>query len=251
MALPHLPVFVNVTGQYTVFLALGILVLTSGERFLALRRPFFHRRYVSKNKMIAAIVILYIVAFIPCIFYICFTNLRDDGEDVGARHFGVIYTATRLALVFAGIIFVLAVLFFTLRTVQVSIRHRTIRSPMDFGKVDDASKERFVLSERRKEKRMMSIFFTMAAVFTLSYLPMAVINSIKLHQNHAVRYYDMLIAEVIIFVLYIASAFVNPLLTLSLKDDFKRHIVRYVSKKKKTADEIIDPKTELLSTTTM
>ena len=81
----------------------------------------------------------------------------------------------------------------------------------------------YLLVEQRKQSKMMRIFISMATVYSLSYLPNATID--VLHRFSALSFHNddfsHYLSTTIAFMLYIASALFDPILTLLLKDDFK------------------------------
>lgn len=237
----HYRITILVLGQYSVFVSLGVLMLTCGERFLALNKPFYHRRVVSKFKMTIAIIVIWLLSFIPCPFYISFT----EGKLNDLR-FPAIYGGTRVCLVFVGIIIIFLILFLTFRTVQKSIREGIIRSPLNCGEQGIERKEIFLHSEHKKEIKMIKIFTGMAAVYTISYLPMATFFTIK--QFTEMPHFQSAVAEIVVFMMYISSAFLNPCLTLTLKEDYKKGFLRRLTSRR-LREEHREGTTEMLSST--
>ena len=73
---------------------------------------------------------------------------------------------------------------------------------------------------------MISIFVTMAIVFFFSYVPLAVFATIRALLSFYVGAEELLLIELVGHLLYIMSSLINPLLTLTLKDDYRNYLVK-------------------------
>ena len=95
---------------------------------------------------------------------------------------------------------------------------------------------------------MITIFVTMAVVFFFSYIPLAIFSTFRSALSLSIAEDQLLAIELVGHLLYVASAFINPLLTLSLKDDYRQHVSRSLCSRREREAE---PRTELLNVSTL
>ena len=201
-------------GQSSVFLALGNLLLTSTERFLALHKPFLHRRRVTMRKIIITTVGMWIFSFGPTIIYL--TSQSDPlvpHEDLELP-----WRAVRMPIVLSGVLIVLLILTLTYRTIMKSIGEAPKRSTGQAGR----GNLDMLLEAHRKDSRMMKIFLSMATIYVISYLPQAIVELLLWAHVRLANEFHQYLLQNVVFCLYICSAFFNPMLTLALKDDYRK-----------------------------
>ena len=152
-----------------------------------------------------------------------------------------------MSFVFLGVIVVLILLFFSYRTVLLAIKYRRSSGALTVHRSEGEGRDRnklYLLSERRKEKKMITIFVTMAVVFFFSYIPLSIFSTIRALYSFNISDELLLVIELLGHLLYILSAFINPLLTLTLKDDYRKHLTRCFCEKQ---ERNLEPRTELLT----
>ena len=210
-----------VCGDYSIFLSLGILMLISAERSLALHQPFLHFRIISLCKMFLSVILLWILSFIPCAVMVLFMKVDDH---VATNEFYVIYASFRVGVVIVGITATLVVLFISSRTVRKSIRDsKRLYSLSKRLKDEDAIRD---AENNRKEMRLITLLVIMSTVYATFYLPMGVFSIVRNIASKSLSFFEMVVMEIGLFILYISSAAVQPMLILFVKDDFNVLSVR-------------------------
>lgn len=56
-------IIIKFTSLFILYLPLWTLVLYSGERYLAIKNPFYHRHVITKNVLVRAVVGIWIISF--------------------------------------------------------------------------------------------------------------------------------------------------------------------------------------------
>ena len=238
-----------ILGDYSIFLALGILVLSSGERSLAIHKPFLHFRNITLCRIFFCILVVWILSFIPCAVLIFYT--KPEGH-IATNEFYIIYGSFRVGFVIVGIITVLVVLCFCYRSVRKSIRDSQRTSSLK--KRIKSEDENLLDEENKKELRYITLLIVMSIVYALSYLPMGIFSIVRSVASESLSFFEMLVIEIVVFILYVISAVVDPIFTLFIKDDFKGLIFRHCNyecgrcKCKKINEEQVSVRIEILST---
>lgn len=204
-----------VLKDYSIFLALGVLVIASGERTLALHRPSLNFKVVSLWKIISLVVGLWLVSLIPCIVLLFYT--KPEGH-INTKEFYVIYSSFRVGLVLVGVSTILVMLFLSFRTVRKSLRD--LKRVCSFSKRSRTDADIQEEETSKKEMRLIVLLATMAVVFAVSYLPMGVFSIVRNIAMQTLGFFGMIVMEICVFILYISSAIINPFLTLFVKEDF-------------------------------
>ena len=205
------------------YVGIGNIVITALERFLALRKPFFHRRFVTRRKILYGTIALFV--FSGCIAQI---NIVDKSKDKFA------FFIFDSALTITSTMVVLTLLVITYITVQRSLQAKLdeARSTMELNGNPSGHFERLIKAELAKESRLICLFMTIAIAYIVGFLPNSIFIMAYERYIHdggkrwnAVTY---LKAQIAFFALSVSPALFDPALTLYLKYDYHEYILRAI-----------------------
>jgi len=246
-----------VLEDYSIFFALGVLVIGAGERSLAVYKPFLHFRVISLSKAMLFVLVVCMLAFIPCAVLMFYT--KPEGH-IEKQEFYVIYGSFRVGFIFLGIFITLIVLLLSYCRVQKSVRDAASRADLtkrtnSITRRLRSSEENEIDGESKKELRSVTILILLTMVYALTYLPLGVFSVVRSVAAEWLSFFEMLIVEIAVFLLYILSAAINPLLILFLQYDFRLVFCKHCcccccccpNGKKKNEDEKDEVIVEMLS----
>ena len=104
------------------YVSIGNLIITSFERFIALRHPLLHLRTVTSNKVICATLILLLVSTIPVSVYVLLNPNPSPKEQINNTLIGF-YIFDHSLIIF-GILTVQTLLFLTYLTIRKSLQKK-------------------------------------------------------------------------------------------------------------------------------
>ena len=203
-------------------------MLAATERFLCITKPFFHRKYVTKSRVVHVSLFLPLISTVPPI-----TLLSVAGfQQMNLNNFGVIiYSHVFDATIFFLIIAISGALAWSLKVGRASM-NSGISAQKQHMRLSKTAKNEEILDGLMKGKvRLVLILSTMMAVFLVSLLPFAIgrllYDTGVLSSWSPTNQYIMLCA---CHVFYKMSSLFNPLLTLTSKDDYRKFIKIHLRK---------------------
>ena len=104
------------------YVSIGNLIITSFERFIALRHPLLHLRTVTRNKIICATLVLLLVSTIPVSVYVLLNPNPSPKEQINNTLIGF-YIFDHSLIIF-GILTVQTLLFLTYLTIRKSLQKK-------------------------------------------------------------------------------------------------------------------------------
>lgn len=200
---------------YLLFLAPGFLLLTSGERFLAIRFPLRHRRYLNKSKLYLSIQLTFVINTIPSVVFVCYVNFSQLNPVW--NHFLI----TTGLIQFLEIITVYALLVMTHRTIKNSINEHITQLELlsTTDSRDTTSAQNIVTIERERDLRITRILFTTCTLYAVTFVPIPTSFLIRGISGYFTRPHAII--ENIAVILFFFSAWINPIITLSFIEDYR------------------------------
>ena len=194
--------------NYAVCLVACVLLLVTMERFIAIKYPFQHRTHVTTNKLRLAVIITFLLPFIPVTVlctYIFPASLSDKSS----------MTQYQVTIGIIGIICI--IINYTLLVVSYITIKKSIAARIRQLEDNANTSHELVLRENKKNLRIFIILLTMCTIYTVTFLPMIVYYSIRylLKAKHNIP------VTIIVFNCYYLSSLLNPLITIFYKEDFK------------------------------
>lgn len=193
--------------MYSGCISIGSILLTTLDRFAALRYPFFHRTNTTQCKVLMAISFVWLGCIVPPI-----------GESL-LRSYNAykIFVIVMFIIFLACILIILLLLLSSFATFRSSrsmrLRHMTTGSPR--------RKSEMISAECCKEKRMVKILFAMALSYATTIIPYMIVTLLDVFfEELNVRISQNIICTS--YLLYTLSACIDPILTIFIKDDFKQ-----------------------------
>ena len=142
-------------------------------------------------------------------------------------------------IIIIGILGVLTLLIMTYLIIRRSVKKKLAEARAKLSTNRSAHYSNAIVSESRKESRVIRLFITIAVVYIISYLPFNMLSLLKqtgqLSNMHGIQ---LLKVHIALYILTVSQAAFNPMLTLYLKDDFRRSLKRKTRKKRYLSDPI-------------
>lgn len=215
--------------DYSYCIVLGTLLVSTVDRYISISRPFYHREQFTKKRTVYVVLALWIVSLLPPLIMLLITkfdyrNLYKLPDVIGSWCFHTVVIVT--------ILIIAVVLYKTFTQVRRINRHEFASGNF---RSDDAQKEqtKVMMATNRKNKRLLRIFIIMITTYTLTYMPLF---TYLVLDGANVLNEDMDIAYVVCELLYFFSSAINPIVTLSMKEDFSNFILHCFKLKKKSDD---------------
>ena len=216
--------------EYSLALCLLTLLVAAIERYLCITKPFFHKRFVTKCRVIYASISVWILSLIApfCMMYVA----EFDGVNLNSSAV-VVYS-----YVFDVIFFLLIVVIITALVLSFKAGRDSMNVGISAQQQQHMSKKRGETLEQiiRKKVRLVVIFSVMLGAFLVSFLPFAIgrlLFDTGMLDTLPVSYQCQLL--VICHMVYKGSSFFNPLLTLTLKDDYRKALMNLFVQKSQNA----------------
>ena len=222
-------IYVNITTAielYSVILALGVLILITADRFIALCFPFFHRNQVTIQRVVSITVMWWFIALAPSVFYVLHYHYHGDDDRSTLDTFFMVGSS----LILAGILLVLLFLYFTYRSIRRSHVRRISSDALRTTQWSSRRNHIIISEQQQKQRRLFKLFLLISVVYIISYIPGVVIRVVNYTGvvGNTMRDIELEVA----FIVYMCSALFNPILTLSIKDDFKKKMSCRTKKRK-------------------
>ena len=205
----------NAIKGFTIFLTLGILLISSTERLLAVRWPLFHRRVVTGKKLRCMIIFVWFLSSIPAlattINYIVYRS----------QTFRRVCSFFRSVIVITAVIAIIVILILTYNAVKISISRKIkeTKAKLQTSQVNRNRELQRLISEQKKEMKLFKIFLSMAIFYLVTYIPILIFITIFTKLKGVIV--CILIGDRISLLCYCSSALFNPFVTICMKDDFK------------------------------
>ena len=221
-----------------LYLPLGTMVLSSFERFIAVRKPFYHRSKITKRTLQWSISSIYMTSIILSIIPSGLIMRKNRMVTMAFDCFEILIT-------FICIVTVLFLHSITYNAIKKSMMSRLSQtrdrlvSCRHNGSHYNA--EKLLDVERRKERRVFKLFVAMAIIYIVTFLPKGLLNILhvarRAFSKHAF-YRHFAIWLMTQYAIYLLSSAINPVLTLAIHDDYRHVITRwYGNRKKKSSHE--------------
>ena len=198
--------------EYTTFLAIGVLLVGTLERYVSVKVPFHHHRYVTKGKVVALMVCTWAVTMLPSLIHSTYVFPLSIPQLNKNYYIGT-YTVLLLALLVVFII-----LGVTYREIRASISRRlkqedsSAKSPATVTAVSAR-----INREEESQKKLTRMFLFMSIAYLVTIAPQ-IIGSIVLDAvlPKTKEAHDIINTSKSAFhLIYIVSSFINPMLTLT------------------------------------
>ena len=195
-------------ASYMLCLSLFNLLIISIDRYLALAKPFLHRRYIDVNRTTRMIALVWtiplVIILIPLTWWFCDLQTKTKATNV--------YICTLWIL-----LLVLVLSMTVLYTLATKRARKTIKSRRTLlgQKTDKAT------TLARKELRVAHLFGLLLFFFAAAYLPILYINFCFMI---GMGKYVPLVMETISLYLLTFNSVLNPVLCILLKRDYLKAI---------------------------
>ena len=212
----HFSTTLHFLYEYSIFPTVTLLLLITIERFLSIKFPLHHRAYITVNKILAAVIFTFILSSIPSIVkYLHILPHHDLLHKkyyitIGSISFGIIIT-----------VYVLLVVCYL--AIRKSSNTR-IKQEEERRSTPDGHNAQIILREKKKNIRIFMIILIMCTIYTVTLLPKIIFNiyyGFRLDGS----FIDSIL-RISFNLLYYLTAFINPLITLFFKDDYKNTLFR-------------------------
>ena len=208
--------------EYSLALCLLTLLLASIERYLSIAKPFFHKKFVTKTRTVYGSLCVWVVSLMAPFSLICaagFDSRKLNSSSV------ILYSYVFDAILFTVIIVIITTLALSLKIGNDSMNAGIRNQQQCRLKRTGESVHRMM----RKKVRLAIIFSIMMSVFLVSFLPFAIgrlLYDAGLLRNLSMSQQGKILATC--HIVYKSSSLFNPLLTLTLKDDYRKVLLKYL-----------------------
>ena len=209
-------VFISVWSSFFTF------VLIAVQRFVALSKPFWHQIHVTPRKVKIASGVLWLLTGLGAMFitllYKYFIAIYMKVVD-----FQFMLAIVLMVLISGIMLWTFCKAFQSTRAATVSVKFKNRNSnaqkylpDSDTSNYDQKEKDKsqpslVLLARAKKERKLTIIFITIYLIFLAAFLPRKIIYL------HGCTYVIASVAETMLGV----SSLVNPILTITLKEDYK------------------------------
>lgn len=195
--------------DYSQFLAIGVLLLITVERFLSIKFPLQHRTRVTTNRILGTSAFVFLL---PCIPPAVFIALNSHYAPLKVTP----YFITTGTVCFAMLLLVYCLLLESYRVVRNMI----------YSQIGEDVRQNGIARQKKQQKmnkRVVAILSSMAVIYTLTFLPMIVLRFGYSVMGFTDLYKTLVTVMTTLFV-YLSSTLWNPLITLFFKEDYRREM---------------------------
>ncbi len=227
----------NFIFGYSQFLSITVLLIGSLERFIAIRFPFHRQRYISRSRVVAVLVIAFILCTVPMIVYVIFVELRLSEKNIinitmkefqelnrkykmMNRHFVI----TMTAIFSAEIFLVYMLLLLTYINIKRNIDSRIETREQSEGGSNNQNEG--IRIERVKNVRFLKIFVFMCTSYAITFIPQISFTVYRWNRLGGGETLSEFVWTNALQLVYALSSIVNPLVTMFGKDDYRDIISR-------------------------
>ena len=202
--------------QYTIVLAVVMLLFISIERFLVINFPFQHRLYVTTTKILIVVVFLFLFSSIPAFVYVSYILPLYFISHISPYNIYFITIGSIIYVLIVIIYFLLVISYVTIKkSIYTKIKQREERT----STLNEQNKTTFYKKTERN-LRIFRILLSMCTIYMVTFLPLSVFNF----------YYGLVTGDTLnryildnsFGLLYYLSSIINPLITLFFKDDYRK-----------------------------
>lgn len=225
--------------EYSQSLSLCVLLLMTGERFVAIKFPMIHRLHSTYTKILILATIGSVVALIsPTVALFCL--IPSSGRAVDKHHvlMRVEFYITKGAAGCVAIILLfilLSILYVVIRT-NINSRIHYISSTRSTENVNVG-----VHFEQRKHHRVIRILTTMCSIYVITLLPgslyMICFHSSQKTEHEFVHW----VLEYSFTTLHFSSSLINAVITLFFHKDYCKILRKCYSVRRKTRKSNLSP----------
>lgn len=232
--------FTRFVGKsFTVLLCVLTLLMNTSDRFMAIYNPLKHRKFSSLRRMVLCTFGVWLAAFLlPLSYIIKYKSCLFDLElkcDASDRYY---FTIAKYVLALIGVFVVQAFLYKTYKTIQLSLTKITEFDTLNLSEncnnndnkntavrtATNNNDQQLQTLSLQSERRSFNILLRMSLTYIVTFIPMSVMEII--HNKYDVKADEFKIAYDCSQLLYISSAIINPLLTLTMRHSFKEVFVK-------------------------
>ena len=210
--------------EYSLTLCLLTLLLAAVERYICIVKPFTHKKFVTKNRVVCGSLFISAVSAIPAISLLAIANFNT--RNLNSR-FVVIYSIVFDFLVFLLIVIIIFMLTKSFKVGKDSLKSGISQQKNHLRENISRNSEDALHCAMRKKLRLVVIFSIMMAGFLVSVLPFAIgrllYDTGMLKKWSSTNQYILISA---CHIIYKSSSLFNPVFTLTLKDDYKKRIAK-------------------------
>lgn len=198
-------------SEYTIYLAVGTLIVCTTERFLCVQHPMYHHAYATKGKIAQVLAFTWLITLIPGFVHI--SHVLHTSTRLWA------YYITNAVVLLLGVSIVFGLLVATYHVISQSINNKIAEAKMSGESMYmDRIASRRIAKEERKLNMTIRVFLLMAVIYTLTILP-SITGQIITESLRLPRQTNFVVKRSL-YLFYMASSLVNPFLTLKFKADF-------------------------------
>lgn len=222
--LPSLLLLKVAMFEYSIMLSLGSLLLGALERYLSITKTFFHRSKITLERVFQAAICLWLFSLAPVFLLLLVMTFNHRNVHLTRV---MVYSYVVDAVMFIFITTIVYLLLMTLKAARTSCNGHveTICLQLNDGLQNrQRSKE---IRARKRSIRLLVIFIIMISAYILTFVPFVA----------ARVFYDIglldtlsLCRKIIIGgtsnLLYKFSSLFNPFLTIILKEDYRRALMK-------------------------
>lgn len=206
---------------YMLYLSLFNLLVISIDRYLALSRPFIHRKLIDVSRTRRLIIIVWVaplgVILIPLFWWFSSMEVKLKAQNI--------YVCTIWIIMLILVVSMTILYVFATRRAKRTIRNRR-------ASCGNRAKAKAAMLAR-KELRVVHLFGLLLFFFVAAYLPILYINFVEIIGFDK---YAPLALHVIGLYLLIFNSIVNPILCIMLKKDYLQAIKKLFLFKQKSED---------------
>lgn len=207
--------------EYSFTLSLGTLLLGALERYLAITKPYYHKRNITMIRIVYSTVAVWVFSLVPPSILLAlmkYTIMNFNSDRV------IMYSFVFDAVMLGMIIFVVTILILTLSTARASCREKTTKLTRHHKCPQRNQRNKSTRSPSFKKRlRLVVIFMIMMVLYIVTFLPLTIGR--VLYDTGTVKnlpFFDNMVIIIVCHTLYKSSALFNPFLTLCLKEDYRR-----------------------------
>lgn len=215
--------------EFSQYLAINTLLLITLDRFLAVNYPYFHRKNITIKTILLSLTIALLLSALPSV-----TNItliipnefsaaslveREKNELMKLK-----YHIIMGVVILVEILTVFMLLLSLYSTVRQSINSRIKTYTIQHTSLKRQSR---IDSEKKKHRRVIAIILTLCVVYTVTYLPYAIMRICFFSwiQNVISGFLAEALSHSLALFCF-STALINPVTTLGLKEDYRNMLFR-------------------------
>ena len=202
-------IFVTATQylfQLSLLISMFVFTLIAVERYLSISKPFWHRTNVSKGRILKCLFVTFLVSLLFAAIQV-FSSLTYKYEEMVSAVCGLLWIIAVFSIFLIS--FIKAYKFLQQKRARQANATRSQQNANQTGTRNDHHIDKKIF-------RLTLIFSAMYGVYLMAIFPGVTVLLLELRDGQKTW-----ISIMIMGFLFTATSVVNPILTLSLKEDFK------------------------------